>query len=204
MKRVYLIRHALPALPGGKRTCLGRTDLPLCEEGYAQSKEMAARLPPVSAVFSSPLSRAVQTAQAIHPDVTVLPGLRELDAGDWDGLTFDEIRRQYPELYAARGENPRLLPPNAEATDLGLSRFSAAMAQAAADSPGDFAVVTHGGVLTLFLTSLGLPRRKPDYAEIIPLEWENGIFSPAAFDETLRSGTDCGIIMEINSGGTSL
>ncbi|MGM9660607.1 MAG: histidine phosphatase family protein [Faecousia sp.] len=181
MKRVYLIRHALPALPGGKRTCLGRTDLPLCAEGLAQAKEMAARLPPVCAVFSSPLSRAVQTAQAICPDVTVLPGLRELDAGDWDGLTFDEIRLQYPELYAARGENPRLLPPNAEAEAPALARFSAAMAQAAIDSPGDFAVVTHGGILTLFLTSLGLPRRKPDYAEIIPLAWENGTFSPAPF-----------------------
>ena len=182
MRKIYLIRHGKPDFPGGKRLCLGRTDIPLGALGRMQAcllgQELKGR---VSRVFSSPLSRAVQTAQAICPDVNVLPGLRELDAGDWDGLTFDEIRLQYPELYAARGENPRLLPPNAEAEAPALARFSAAMAQAAIDSPGDFAVVTHGGILTLFLTSLGLPRRKPDYAEIIPLAWENGTFSPAPF-----------------------
>ena len=72
MKRVYLIRHGLPDFPEGKRMCLGHTDLPLSLEGRGQAEQMAAGLPPVTSVFSSPLSRAVQTAQAIRPDVTVL------------------------------------------------------------------------------------------------------------------------------------
>ena len=100
MKKVYLIRHALPDFPGGKRMCIGMTDIPLGEQGFSQSAKMAARLPPVTAVFSSPLSRAVQTAQAIGMPITILGGLREMYAGEWDGLTFDEIRLKYPDLYA--------------------------------------------------------------------------------------------------------
>ena len=65
MKRVYLIRHGLPDFPGGERMCLGSTDLPLAPEGLAQAEQMAVALPPVTAVFSSPLNRAVQTARAI-------------------------------------------------------------------------------------------------------------------------------------------
>ena len=62
MKKVYLIRHGLPDFPDGKRMCLGITDIPMGEIGLAQAEEMAKILPPVTAVFSSPLIRAVQTA----------------------------------------------------------------------------------------------------------------------------------------------
>ena len=41
MKHVYLIRHALPDLPGGKGMCIGTTDIPLGEKGFAQSRQMA-------------------------------------------------------------------------------------------------------------------------------------------------------------------
>lgn len=54
MKKVYLIRHALPDFPGGKSMCIGMTDIPLGEQGFSQSAKMAAHLPPVTAVFSSP------------------------------------------------------------------------------------------------------------------------------------------------------
>ena len=87
MKRVYLIRHGLPDFPQGQRMCLGRTDLPLSATGLAQARDMAASLPPVSAVFSSPLQRALQTARAIGSPI-VVEDLQELFAGDWDGLLF--------------------------------------------------------------------------------------------------------------------
>lgn len=176
MKRVLLIRHALPEFPDGQRRCLGSTDIPLGEAGLAQARDMAASLPPVSAVFSSPLTRAVQTAQAIRRDITVLEGLRELDYGQWDGLTFSEIRRLYPALYAARADDPTLPPPGAEPKEDGLARFSAAMAEAAARSPGDFAVVAHGGILEVFLQSVTGRRYKPRYCEVIPLFWHQSEF----------------------------
>lgn len=176
MKKVYLIRHGLPDFPGGKRMCIGTTDIPMGEEGLAQAREMANRLPPVTAVFSSPLTRSVRTAQAIGLPVTILDGLREMYAGEWDGLTFDEIRSRYPSLYAARATDLTLPLPGAERDAEGLARFSAAMNTAAQIAPGDFAVVAHGGIIARFLQRVTGAWKKPDYTEIIPLIWENETF----------------------------
>ena len=82
MKHIYLIRHALPDFPGGKGMCIGTTDIPLGQTGFQQAARMAANLPAVTAVFSSPLIRAVQTAQAIGKSVTVVDDLREMHAGE--------------------------------------------------------------------------------------------------------------------------
>lgn len=175
MKRVYLIRHGLPDFPQGQRMCLGRTDLPLSAAGLAQARAMAASLPPVSAVFSSPLQRALQTARAIGSPI-VVEDLQELFAGDWDGLLFSEIQQRYPALYAARGITPGLPLPNGESDESGLLRFCQAMEQAAGMASGDFAVVSHGGVIRLFLRHLGGQPRKPAYAEVVLLLYENSNF----------------------------
>ena len=177
MKKVYLIRHCLPDFPQGQRLCLGTTDIPLGPEGLAQAADMARQLPPVTAVYASPLSRAVQTAQAIGQEVTVLQGLREMHAGEWEGLDFRQIRFRYPQLYAARGADPRLPLPGAEDPDYALVRFRMAMEEAAAAAPGDFAVVAHGGIIALFLEAIGAGWYKPRYGEIIPLQWNHHTFT---------------------------
>lgn len=175
MKHVYLIRHALPDFPNGERMCLGRTDIPLGPEGLAQANAMAKALPPVSRVCSSPLSRAVQTARAVGEPV-ILEGLQELSAGEWDGLTFREIQKRYPELYAARGRDKTLALPGGEPAKEALARFVPALDQAARESPGDVAVVAHGGIIALFLRSLNSLGQKPGYCQVISLLWENGNF----------------------------
>lgn len=177
MKKVYLIRHALPAFPNGSKMCLGITDIPLGRQGIEQAKAMAATLPPVTAVYSSPLRRAIQTAQAIGLPVQILSGLREIYAGDWDGLTFAEIRQRYPELYAARGLDKTIPPPGSEDEEAALIRFRADLEQAAAEAPGDFAVVAHGGIIAKYLQSLTGIWKKPDYTEVIELYWKNGKFN---------------------------
>ena len=176
MKKVYLIRHGLPDFPGDKGMCIGTTDIPMGEKGLAQAAEMAKKLPPVTAVFSSPLTRAVQTAQAIELPMTILPDLREMYAGEWDGLTFEQIRQRYPELYAARAQDLKLPLPGAEDYEDGIARFSAAMKTAAETAPGDFAVVAHGGIIAQFLRSISGTWYKPDYTEMVPLFWKNGVF----------------------------
>ena len=170
MKTIYLIRHSLPDFPGGERMCLGTTDIPLGPEGLRQAEEMAASLPPVTAVYSSPLTRAVQTARAIGEPI-VLDGLRELHAGLWDGLTFREIRVRFPELYAARGADTTIPLPGAEDHAAGLARFLSAMEAAAEAAPGDLAVVAHGGIIGQFLRSLTGQWYKPDYAEVVRLTY---------------------------------
>lgn len=176
MKKVYLIRHGLPDFPGGMQMCLGTTDIPMGEAGLAQAAKMAAALPPLTAVFSSPLSRAVQTAQAIGMPVTIMDDLREMYAGEWDGLSFGEIRNRYPELYAARAKDLTIPLPGAEDHAEGLARFSHAMEEAAQQAPGDFAVVAHGGIIAQFLQKTTGHWYKPGYCEIIPLVWDEGQF----------------------------
>ena len=177
MKKVYLIRHALPAFIDDRKMCIGITDLPLSNQGKAQAAAMAAHLPPVTAVFSSPLRRAVQTAQALGRPITILPELRELHFGEWDGLSFDQIRQRYPELYKARGSDPALSMPGAEDPDIGLIRFREAMEEAAKAAPGDFAVVAHGGIIARFLQSVTGVWRKPDYTEVVRLVYTADGFS---------------------------
>ena len=177
MKKVYLIRHALPDFPEGKRMCIGTTDIPLGEQGLLQAAEMAKALPAVTAVFSSPLTRAVQTAEAIGLPVTILPDLREMYAGEWDGLTFEEIRLKYPALYAARGTDRTIPLPGAEGHEEALARFASAMERSADLAPGDFAVVAHGGIIAWFLRSVSGIWYKPNYTEIVTLTYQNGIFT---------------------------
>ena len=176
MKHIYLIRHALPDFPGGKGMCIGTTDIPLGQTGFQQAARMAANLPAVTAVFSSPLIRAVQTAQAIGKSVTVVDDLREMHAGEWDGLTFDQIRQQYPELYAARAKDLTLPLPGAEDPQEGLVRFTAALRHCASTAPGDLAVVGHGGIIARFLQELTGTWYKPDYVQVIALVWDNENF----------------------------
>jgi broad specificity phosphatase PhoE len=90
-----------------QRRYQGYTDVPLNEHGRRQALSLARRLARerIAAVYASDLSRARDTALVIaRPhDLTVRaePRLRELHFGDWEGLTFEEIRMsRAPELSA--------------------------------------------------------------------------------------------------------
>lgn len=152
MRHIYLIRHGQPDFPDGKKMCLGKTDLPLSKLGKLQAGLLLPYFKDRQiTVFSSPLTRARQTASMLERPVTVLPGLAELDMGQWDGLTFDEIRVRFPELYAARAADKTLPFPDAEDKKAGLSRFRDAIHQALDSCKGDIALVTHSGVMELLL-----------------------------------------------------
>ncbi|MBE6967311.1 MAG: HD domain-containing protein [Ruminococcaceae bacterium] len=107
MRALYLIRHGEPAFPDGKRVCLGQMDLPLSAEGARQAAETARYIEklPRKAIYTSPLARCRETAAHVQAKLQVLPGLTEVDMGEWDGLSFDEIRARWPEEYEKRGEN---------------------------------------------------------------------------------------------------
>ena len=175
MRTVYLIRHGLPDFPGGKRMCLGRTDLPLCAEGFLQAQKMAEQMKDKKfSVFSSPLLRARQTAQALNRPVTILEDLKELYAGLWEGLTFDTIRQQFPELYAARAYDKSILLPEGEPNEQGLARFRNALQEAMAQCDGDLAIVGHSGIMAVFLQAELGQWEKLQYAQVVALTYDQG------------------------------
>lgn len=83
---------------------LGREDVPLNETGWRQAKLLAFALKdqPIAAIYTSPLRRAYDTAQAIAQahglTAQIEEGLMEMDVGEMEGLTFAEVRRRYGEF----------------------------------------------------------------------------------------------------------
>lgn len=89
MTRLWLVRHG----PTHARALLGRTDLPADLSDAAAIARLGAALP-AAPVVSSDLLRAVQTADALDCGRDRLPHeatLRELDFGDWDGRSVEDI-----------------------------------------------------------------------------------------------------------------
>jgi broad specificity phosphatase PhoE len=86
-----------------ERRYQGHADTPLNEAGRAQAVALAKLLRPeqLDAVYTSPLLRASETAGILAAsfglEARVLDALREIDVGDWQGMTVDEVRAQYPE-----------------------------------------------------------------------------------------------------------
>lgn len=182
MRNIYLIRHGQPDFPDGAKMCLGTTDVPLGRLGRMQSALLGAELMDagITEAFCSRLKRARQTADYLGVPVTEVVGLEEMYAGDWDGLTFDEIRERWPELYARRGKDRSITPPGAEDRTLGCARFMAAFGQAVKYSRGDIAVVSHSSTeQALLCTVLGLPLERGNslilpYGSITMMGWEDG------------------------------
>jgi broad specificity phosphatase PhoE len=110
IEEVYLVRHGQTHWNHtGRRQ--GQLDSPLTEGGIAEIQRVAERIRslPVDGVFSSPLGRAVATAQicaeALGQTITSVDDLRELDHGEMAGLTNEEIERAFPGEMARRSLN---------------------------------------------------------------------------------------------------
>ena len=103
--RLILIRHGQTEWNREYRV-QGQADPPLNETGKAQAEAIARALQhePIRAIYSSPLSRALDTALAINRfhAVAVLPheGLKELNVGETDGIYFPDLPMHYPDFFA--------------------------------------------------------------------------------------------------------
>lgn len=160
-KRIVLIRHGQTDWNIEGRW-QGTIDQPLNEEGLAQARILADHLDdrPITAVYSSDLQRAYQTALplaerkglTVHTD----PRLRELNLGVFQGLTHTEISERYPaEMAAMRDDYMGFVVPGGESRGAMQSRAVAALNDIAAREPGDeIAVITHGGTIRVILLKL--------------------------------------------------
>jgi len=134
----------------------GQTDIGLNDTGRWQAERVGEALArePIEAVYSSDLGRAHQTAQAIarHNAAPVIPhqGLRERCFGMFEGHTFDEIHRTWPEhAQSWRKRVPDWEPPQGGESLLALRARVAGTVRAVAASHGgqQIVLVAHGGVL---------------------------------------------------------
>lgn len=121
--RLILLRHGQTKLSIERRYS-GRGDHALTELGLEQATKAAQRLSKVddiAAIISSPLQRAVQTAQKLGDatglEVVTHQGLIETDFGTWEGLTFAEAAQQDPEVHRRWLGDTSVRPPDGESFD---------------------------------------------------------------------------------------
>ena len=169
MTRLILVRHGETEWNRVERF-RGHADVPLNATGLAQAGATARRIHrawPVSAVYCSPLSRAGETARAIAAlfklTVTPVQDLIDIDYGEWQGKSSEEVKSLWPDLLSAWYEKPHTVRvPRGESLDDVRERCGRAVRRVAAEHPGGCAVVVGhtviNRVILLDVLSLGNDR----------------------------------------------
>jgi broad specificity phosphatase PhoE len=169
MTRIILVRHGETAWNKVERF-RGRADVPLNEVGISQAEATAHRIErvwQVTAVYSSPLSRATRTAEAIAGrlslSVQVHAGLIDIDYGKWQGLSPDEVQRQWPELLTDWYRAPHTVRiPGGESLEALRTRCADAIEDIVARHEEDTVVLVGHTVVNriILLITLGLPNER--------------------------------------------
>jgi broad specificity phosphatase PhoE len=138
----------------------GHTDVELNATGRAQARALAGALAAaeLAEVWTSDLARARETGAIIAAELglaapRVEPDLRERRFGVFEGLTRDEIAERYPDAWRAWTQTTEH-PPGGESRVDATARMARAIARVHADARGHVLVVSHGGVMRLWLAEL--------------------------------------------------
>ena len=195
--KLYLIRHGQTDwnLQGKIQ---GSVNIPLNTTGRHQAELMAEAMDerPVKKIFTSTLTRAVETAKAIGTrqgvELYLMDGLREVRYGAWEGLNWEEIAARYPEEFNKWNENPvEAAPPGGETQKEVMCRVIGAAKGILEMTHGteDVAVVSHGAALA-FLMVYFLQGKTPEHEIIV----ENASISTVSYDPA----TECFTVEEMN------
>ncbi|ARX83112.1 hypothetical protein SMD44_02526 [Streptomyces alboflavus] len=162
-----LLRHGeTPLTPQKRFSGSGGSNPSLSDVGREQAVRVAAALAArgtVQAVVSSPLLRCQETARTVAArlglDVHLEEGLRETDFGDWEGLTFAEVRERQPDALTAWLASPDVAPPGGESFAEVTTRVEAARERLLTAHAGrTVLLVTHvTPIKTLVRLALGAP-----------------------------------------------
>ncbi|HEY52843.1 MAG TPA: histidine phosphatase family protein [Caldilineae bacterium] len=141
----------------------GSTNSALNARGQVQARAIAARLaannPPLVAIYSSPLDRAAQTAKIIaqavgNPPLEFTPALAEFDLGEWEGLTYEQLRHE-KRLWEKMNVDPNFAPPGGEsAVEFAMRLVRSFQAIAARHQGQTVLIVSHGGAISTALAMI--------------------------------------------------
>ena len=166
MVRVILVRHGETDWNQSRRIQGGGSDTLLNERGKQQSENLTLRLKPekIQAIYSSPLQRALDTAQAISRyhqlEVEIESSLREIEVGELEGTTVAETGKHLAQLLTegSQGEALPKMPGGESLTDVQQRGWSTITRLADKHPDGVFVVVSHYVViLTIICSVLNLP-----------------------------------------------
>ena len=182
---IVLVRHGETGW-NRERRYQGHADRPLNDAGRAQAGELAETLllEGVSAVYTSPLRRASETARIVADrlglEAQELEPLREIDVGEWQGLTVDEVRTRFPERADVAWRSGWA---NGETHDELVARVVPALLELGRRHAGERMLgVTHAGPIRAALSAATGLSHEEARAEIGPL------LNCAVFRFTIRDG----------------
>jgi len=161
MTKVILVRHG-QTLWNLEMKYQGHCDVALTEKGVEQAMMAAQRLADedISAVYASDLSRALKTAECIADvhrlPVTTIPDLREINFGEWEGLTFEGINSQRPDGRSKLFTHPdEIVIPGGETFREVKDRATTALAKLVIEHPNQtIVVVSHGATIRAVLCAV--------------------------------------------------
>jgi broad specificity phosphatase PhoE len=161
MTTLFLVRHGRTGW-NKEQIFRGTKDVLLDTVGREEALLVGERLKGegIRAVYSSPLSRAKGTAEAIarfyNLEVQVLAGLIDLNFGEWEGLSIEEVKKRYLDLYQRWQQEPhRVIFPGGEGLDAVRSRVIEAVGDVVARHPQEAVVlVSHRVVLKVLICAL--------------------------------------------------
>ena len=161
MARLLLVRHGITE-SNSARKFVGHSDVELSATGYRQVERLHDRLvdDKIDAVYSSDLRRALVTAEVISSghkvDIVTCPELREVNYGNVEGLTFEEISRLYPEVAESLTNfSLRLKFPGGEGFEGFTERTSKFLDRLKKHTPSQTVlIVSHGGSLRVLICHL--------------------------------------------------
>jgi len=159
--RLYLVRHGATQLTAENRFS-GAEGVELSAEGRTQATRLGERLASenVCALYSSPLSRALETAKLVASQcaapVELRDGLREISHGHWEGLTRAEVEQRFADEYASWEEDPfTFAPEQGESGVAVLARALPVIREIVTRHAGErVVVVSHKATIRLLLSSL--------------------------------------------------
>ena len=162
--KIHLIRHGLTE-GNLKQQYIGSTDLPLAAAGVTELQRLKGEVdyPRVDAVYSSPMLRAKQSAAILYPgkEVKTIDNLREIDFGDFEGKTANEL--ELLPSYAEWAAGKINAAPNGEDNTEFAKRLCVGLNEIVRDMMArgaeHSAVIMHGGAIMVLLASCAVPRK---------------------------------------------
>ncbi len=197
MTRVYLVRHGTTDW-NKEEIFRGRADCQLNETGHAEARALAEYFThiPLQAIYSSPLSRARETAQAIGAakglQLISAPAFVDIDFGAWQGLPLREVREKYSDLYRLWRERPQAITfPGGENLAQVRARAWEGLQRVVQENPEKTALIISHRVVTkiLLCAVLGLDdshfwQIKQDTTAVNCFEYTRGVFVTSLINDT--------------------
>jgi probable phosphoglycerate mutase len=197
MTRVYLVRHGTTDW-NKEEIFRGRVDCKLNETGQTEARALAEYFKdiPVEFIYSSPLSRATETAQVIAAakGLPVLsdPAFMDMDFGAWQGMPLREVKEKYPELYRLWREQPQATtPPGGENLAQVRARAWEGLRRVVQENPEKALLIISHRVVTkvLICAVLGLDdshfwQIQQDTTAVNCFQYNRGVFITSLINDT--------------------